>query len=163
MIRDLYTGVLSAWNGLRSLGTSDFSSFKFWLKRHRGLCQLPYLQKAHHPISQLLQSTHHNLCLLSYLLNVLLLGNIRSTRVKSATVWIPAGAPAHNRDLVHMECRVCSCLLPLEVWDHAAQLACSQLAGANTPAQDFVPFAWPAFPVLTSHIFQEAVFGWAPG
>ena len=36
-------------------------------------------------------------------------------------------------------------------------------AYGSKAAPDFDLFAQPAFSVLTSHVFQEALFGWAPG
>lgn len=51
----------------------------------------------------------------------------------------------------------------LECQDHTAQLAGLLLADTNTPAQDSLLFPQSSFPVLTLHIFQAALFGWAPG
>lgn len=65
----------------------DFSSFRLQRKCHRG-CALS--KESSSTVIHHLYSIHPNLCLLSYLLNVLL-QNVCSMRVKSA--WIPAGAP----------------------------------------------------------------------
>lgn len=51
----------------------------------------------------------------------------------------------------------------MDCQDHTAQLAGLLLAETDTLAQDPLLFAQSSFPVLTLHIFQAALFGWAPG
>ena len=62
------------------------------------------------------------------------------------------GSPEHTTGPSLMECQ-----------DHTAQLAGLLLAETDTLAQDSLLFAQSSFPVLTLHIFQAALFGWAPG
>lgn len=127
------------------------------------------LKKAHQPVIHHLYSIHPNLYLLSYLLNVLL-QNVCSVRVKS--VWIPAGAPVpSSRCMPHvigtryMSIRVLSVFL----FPPSRRVGTTQPSWPACSVQEQTPqpkisscFHSP-LPLLTSHIFQEALFGWTPG
>lgn len=126
-----------------------------------GLCRVPHLKKAQHPINQCLHSIHHNLCLLTYLLNVLLLQNVSSMRVSLSGFLLEPQWPS-SRCIQHIIASD-SCPLPLEVWRPHSPAGLPVVYRNKHPTPRFHPVFTAPFPILTSHIFQEALFGWAPG
>ena len=89
----------------------------------------------------------------------------------SEPVWIPAGAAAPSlHGTQHLtgarytqSAKDISRHLPLEVWGPHSPAGLPGARRNKPPSPRFRPVFTALFPVLTSHIFQDSLFGWALG